>query len=147
MNGVLRVPTNVAIKVKMAGTRSRSAPTGPVRPPIRKSPKGHHVKLSDPIVKKLAAGFLIAGILLLVVFAIFYVKYEGIVDKRMSGQIFNNAAKIYARPEIVMVGEKTSAPELMSYLRRAGYTEQGKEGGSAIGQFRQRGSTLDVMPG
>jgi len=131
----------------MAGTRPRSARSGSVRPVVRKSSAGHHFHLGDPVVKMLVAGFLVTGILLLVVFAIFYVKYEGIVDKRMSGQIFNNTAKIYARPEILMVGEKASEQELVNYLRRAGYTEQGKEGGSPMGQFRHRGSTLDIMPG
>jgi penicillin-binding protein 1B len=99
-------------------------------------------------VKTLAAGFLIAGLLLLVVFAIFYVKYEDIVDKRMSGQIFNNTAKIYARPENVSVGEHMTEQELISYLRRAGYTEQGKESKSAMGQFRVKGSgAVVIMPG
>ena len=42
----------------------------------------------------------------------------------MSGQIFNNAAKIYARPELIEVGQKTSEQELVAYLRRAGYSEQ-----------------------
>src|SRR6516165_7223279 len=46
-----------------------------------------------------------------------------------------------------MVVEKPSEQELVNYLRRAGYTEQGKEGGSPMGQFRHRGSTLDIMPG
>ena len=96
----------------------------------------------------LAAAFLIAGILLLVVFAIFYVKYEGIVDKRMSGQIFNNTAKIYARPETISVGERMSEQELINYLRRAGYSEQGKESNSPMGQFRVKGSgAVVIMPG
>ena len=46
----------------------------------------------------LVAGFLIAGILFMAGFAYFYVKYEGIVDRRMAGPLFNNSAKIYARP-------------------------------------------------
>ncbi len=31
------------------------------------------------------------------VFAYFYFKYERVVDRRMAGGIFSNAAKIYAR--------------------------------------------------
>ncbi len=98
-------------------------------------------------MKMLVAGFLITGILLLAVFAFFYVKYEGIVDRRMSGQIFNNAAKIYARPEPIEVGQKTSEQELIAYLRRAGYSEEGKENDTPIGHFRLIGSSLEVMPG
>ena len=65
----------------------------------------------------------------------------------MSGQIFNNAAKIYARPEIIEVGQKTSGQEVVAYLRKAGYSEQGKENESPIGNFRLVGSSLEVMPG
>ena len=95
----------------------------------------------------MVAGFLIAGILFMATFAFLYVKYEGIVDRRMSGQIFNNTAKIYARPQIVQVGDKLSAAEIVGYLRRAGYSEQGKEAESPVGQFRLSGGSLEVIPG
>ncbi len=131
----------------MAGNRPRTAPRGPSRPGPRKTAPSHHLTLGDPIVKTLVAAFLVSGILLMAVFAFFYVKYEGIVDRRMSGQLFNNAAKIYARPQIVDVGDKTSEQEVISYLRRAGYTEQGKENDSPIGRFRAIGSSLEIMPG
>jgi penicillin-binding protein 1B len=131
----------------MAGNRPRTAPRGPSRPGSRKPAPSHHLNLGDPIVKMLVVAFLVSGIVLMAVFAFLYVKYEGIVDRRMSGQIFNNAAKIYARPQIVDVGDKTSEQEVISYLRRAGYTEQGKENDSPIGRFRAIGSSLEIMPG
>ncbi len=137
----------MAIKVKMAGNRPRTAPRGPLRPGSRKPAPPHHLTLGDPIVKILVAAFLVSGILLMAVFAFFYVKYEGIVDRRMSGQLFNNAAKIYARSQTVAVGDKTSLPEVISYLRRAGYSEQGKETDSPVGSFRVTGSSLEIMPG
>ena len=95
----------------------------------------------------MVAGFLIAGILFMATFAFLYVKYERIVDRRMSGQIFSNAAKIYARPQIVQAGDKLTATEIVGYLRRAGYSEQGKEAGSPVGQFHFGGSSIEVMPG
>ena len=60
----------------------------------------------DPLVKLFAAGFLIAGIVFMGIFGYVYVKYERVVDRRMAGGIFSNAAKIYARPRTVSVGEK-----------------------------------------
>jgi len=131
----------------MAGSRPRTASKGPSRPANRKPSPGHHFKLSDPVVKFLVAGFLVAGILLMAAFAFFYVKYEGIVDRRMAGPIFNNAAKIYARPQIVQVGDKVTPPELATYLRRAGYSEQGKENDSPVGRFHLSGGNIEVMPG
>ena len=95
----------------------------------------------------MVAGFLIAGILFMATFAFLYVKYEGIVDRRMSGQIFTNAAKIYARPQIVQVGDKLNAAEVAAYLRRSGYSEQGKEAQSPVGQFRIAGGHIEVIPG
>ena len=82
----------------------------------------------------MVAGFLIAGILFMATFAFLYVKYERIVDRRMSGQIFSNAAKIYARPQIVQTGDKLTSTEIVGYLRRAGYSEQGKAAESPVGQ-------------
>jgi penicillin-binding protein 1B len=95
----------------------------------------------------LVAGFLIAGTLLMAAFAFLYVKYEGIVDRRMSGQIFNNTAKIYARPQRIQVGDKYTSSELADFLRRAGYSEHGKDNDSAVGTFRVSGGSLEVMPG
>ena len=131
----------------MAPSRPPSAPQGRPRPSTRKPSPGHHFTLGDPLVKFLVAGFLVAGILFMAVFAFFYVKYEGIVDRRMSGPIFTNSAKIYARPEYVRVGDKSTAQEIATYLRRAGYSEQGKEGDSPIGRFHLSGNGIAIMPG
>ncbi len=95
----------------------------------------------------LVAGFLVAGILFMAIFAFLYVKYEGIVDRRMAGPLFNNSAKIYARPRTIGVGQAFNASEVADYLRRAGYSEQGKDSDSPIGRFRFSGGSLAVMPG
>ncbi len=57
-----------------------------------------HFSVRDPLVKILVVAFLCVGILFVAVFAYFYFKYERVVDRRMAGGIFSNAAKIYARP-------------------------------------------------
>jgi len=95
----------------------------------------------------MVAAFLIAGIFFMAIFAFLYVKYEGIVDRRMSGQIFSNAAKIYARPQIVQVGDKLTPTEVVGYLRRAGYSDKGKEAESAVGQFHLGDNRLEIVPG
>ena len=40
-----------------------------------------------------------------------------------------------------------NASEIADYLRRAGYSEQGKDSDSPVGRFRVSGSSLEVMPG
>ena len=47
-------------------------------------------------------------------FAYFYLKYSRVVDRRMAGGIFSNAAKIYARPQAVAVGEKLEPADVAS---------------------------------
>lgn len=93
------------------------------------------------------SGFILAGILFMAVFTYFYVKYERIVDRRMAGPIFSNAAKIYARPKTVSVGDKLDAQEIAAELRRAGYSEERKESDSPIGHFRFVHGGIEVLPG
>ena len=98
-------------------------------------------------MKALVAGFLICGLLFMAAFAFFYVKYERIVDRRMSGPVFNNTARIYARPRTIRLGEKLTAQEIVAYLKRAGYSEQGRENDSPIGKYRLSGDGIEIMPG
>ncbi|MGA2369799.1 MAG: transglycosylase domain-containing protein [Candidatus Korobacteraceae bacterium] len=110
-----------------------------------KSPaRTRHFSFRDPLVKLFVAGFLLAGIFFVGVFAYFYVKYERVVDRRMAGGIFSNAAKIYARPRTISVGEKLDESDITAELRRAGYSEGGD---SPIGHYSLGRDGLHVMPG
>ena len=106
-------------------------------------------------------------------FGYYYMKYERIVDRRMSGEIFSNAAKIYARPRLVSVGERLDAAEVAADLRRAGYSEldasgklvghdedqsaaalgerarvqNGEKGPSPIGHYTLVHGGIEVVPG
>jgi penicillin-binding protein 1B len=77
-------------------------------------------------------------------FTYFYVKYERVVDRRMAGGIFSSAAKIYARPHTIAVGDRVDAAEVSAELRRAGYSEGGE---SPIGHFAYTRDGLQVIPG
>ncbi len=101
----------------------------------------------DPVVKLFVAGFVVAGVLFLATFTYFYVKYQRVVDRRMAGPIFSNAAKIYARPQSIWVGEKISGHEIASALSRAGYSPQDKPGESAVGQYLLTSHVIQVSPG
>ena len=93
-----------------------------------------------------AAAFLILCTLFLGVFAYFYIKYERIVDQRMRGQIFSTAAKIYANPAQLRVGDPFDAREVMGSLRRAGYEEE-SEASSPIGTFKLVRHGIQIKPG
>lgn len=104
-------------------------------------------RISDPVIKAAVATFVIVSTLFLGVFAYFYIKYEKLIDQRMSGQIFSNTAKIYALPKTIRVGSSITAAEIATELRRAGYSEGGKGAESKIGTYRMTGSGIQVRPG
>ena len=113
----------------------------------RRPAKTRRFTLHDPLVKMFVFAFVAAAVLFLGVFTYYYVKYERIVDRRMAGPIFSNAARIYARAQTVSVGEKTDAATITGELRRAGYSEQGREGESPLGQYRMVRGGIEIMPG
>ena len=81
------------------------------------------------------------------IFTYFYVKYGRVVDRRMAGGGFSNAAKIYSRPRVIEVGEKLDASDVAAELKRAGYGEYGKDGASPIGEYSFSREGLRVSPG
>src|SRR6202012_5195854 len=91
---------NVAIKVKVADRRPAARPSRGNSRSTRPA-KTRRFSFRDPLVKLFFAGFVIACAVLLGVFSFFYIKYDRLVDRRMAGGVFSNAAKIYARPRSV----------------------------------------------
>jgi len=127
----------VAIKIKIpgkSGARSR----------LR---LGRRSWFADPVVKAGIASFIIVSTALLGIFAFYYIRYQKIVDRRMRGQIFANASKIYAAPRLVRLGHKIDARQIAADLRRAGYSEDGDNNQSRMGSFHLTASGIDVMPG
>ena len=109
--------------------------------------KGFRNSLRSPLVRAIVAAFLIVCMVLFGIFSYYYIKYQKIVDKRMSGQIFANTAKIYAQPRSLRVGQKGDAKEIANYLRHAGYTEEGEQGKSKFGTYRLIGGGIQIRPG
>jgi penicillin-binding protein 1B len=123
----------VTIKVKI--------PTG------RSAAKGRRGRRlgRDPLIRLALLGFLSASLLVICVFAYWYVKYDRIIEQRFQGPVFANSAKIYAAPRVVRVGAKITTSELAAELRRAGYTQ--KEGESPMGSYHVHAGTIEVLPG
>lgn len=109
--------------------------------------KGFRNFLRNPFVRAGLAAFLIICIVFFGIFSYYYLKYQKIIDKRMSGQIFGNTAKIYAQPRSLRVGQKADAREIGGYLRHAGYTEQGEQGQSKFGIYRLISGGIEIKPG
>lgn len=109
--------------------------------------KGFRNRLRSPLVRATLAAFLIVCTLLFGVFSYYYFKYQRLIDKRMSGQIFANTAKIYAQPRSLRVGQKGDPREIANYLRHAGYTEDGEQGKSKFGTYKLISSGIQIKPG
>jgi penicillin-binding protein 1B len=109
--------------------------------------KGVRNSLSSPIVRAALAAVLIICLGLFGVFSYYYYKYQKIVERRMSGQIFANTAKIYAQPRSLRVGQKADPREIGNYLRHAGYTEEGEQGKSKFGTYKLQSAAIQIKPG
>ena len=109
--------------------------------------KGFRGSLKSPFLRAGVAAFLIVCLVLFGVFSYYYIKYQKIVDKRMSGPIFANTAKIYAQPREIRIGQKADPHEIANYLRHAGYTEAGEQGKSKLGTYRLIRDAVEIKPG
>ena len=103
--------------------------------------------LSDPLVKAGLIFFVIVAVVFVGIFAHFYLKYDHIVERRLSGQIFTNAARIYARPDSVWVGESITPQDIAATLRHAGYSETKRAETSGLGTYRLLERGIEIRPG
>ncbi|HEY3025812.1 MAG TPA: PBP1A family penicillin-binding protein [Pyrinomonadaceae bacterium] len=69
------------------------------------------------------------------------------IDNLLSGEVFTRSAGIYAAPKQLRPGQNISEEDLVAYLKRAGYVEQGQQGESARGRYVVNGPSLDIVPG
>jgi penicillin-binding protein 1B len=107
--------------------------------------KGGRMLPRDPILRAALLLFVSLSVVLIGVFCFYYVKYDIIIQKRLSGQIFSNSARIYAQAQTVRVGEKIEIRDIANRLRHAGYSEH--QGNSPLGTYRITKDTIEVTPG
>jgi penicillin-binding protein 1B len=116
-----------------------------LRIPRGKSPNGSRRGFRDPVLRFALGAFAILALAFVAFFSYFYVKYDRIIETRFKSPVFANAAKIYAQPQTIAVGEKVELKELAASLRHAGYSD--KSGESPMGSYQISGSSLQVQPG
>ena len=121
----------MAIKIKIPNSRRTKGSTGG----------------RDPVIRVAVAAFILCSTVFFAVFSYYYVRYDRIIDRRMSGQIFNTSAQIYARPQVVQVGDHITPENIATLLRRAGYVEQGKAPDSSMGFFQMLPNGIEIQPG
>jgi len=96
-----------------------------------------------PILRGLIIAALVFAAICAIVFGIFYIKYEKIVDERLaSGPIFANVSQIYAAPREVRVGQHLTVEFIAQDLRRAGYNANPQ-----LGTFTVHDDSISIKPG
>jgi penicillin-binding protein 1B len=101
----------------------------------------------SPVLRGAVAIFLLLALFCFGIFAYYYIQYDRIIEKKMSGQIFSTSAKIFARPVAVHPGDKFSSSQIATMLRRAGYVDAGNKTDAPMGTFRMISGGIEVLPG
>ena len=100
--------------------------------------------LLGPVGRVLVAGLALFTILGVGVFTYFYAKYGAIIDQKLRVGPFANAAKIYAAPESVALGDNLTPEDIAASLRRSGYNESR---GNPVGYYQLHPNSIEVFPG
>jgi penicillin-binding protein 1B len=79
--------------------------------------------------------------------AYYWIIFSARIDNLLKGEVFTRSAGIYAAPRQIRAGENISQPDLISYLKRAGYVERGQQAESSRGRYALSGSTVEIDPG
>jgi penicillin-binding protein 1B len=77
-------------------------------------------------------------------FAYFYAKYAQLFDEKLRAGLFANSARIYAAPDSVGVGAKSTPSDIAAQLRRSGYNETRS---NPIGYYQIQPNAIEVFPG
>jgi penicillin-binding protein 1B len=78
------------------------------------------------------------------IFAYYYVHFGHEIDRRLSGQVFQNTSRVYASPQRIFTGESLRPGELAERMLRSGYGE--REVAGAAGWFHATGSRVEIHP-
>ena len=100
--------------------------------------------LFRPLGKALLALFVFFATVGLSVFTFYYVKYARMIDEKLAGGPFANTSKLYAAPQVLNLGDETTAEEIVAQLRRAGLNESRN---NRLGWYLLRPAEVEIFPG
>src|SRR5690349_4213087 len=81
--------------------------------------------LRKPVFKILLSVFLFVLIIFSGVTLYYYQYYSRMIDRRLSGEVFQRTARLYATPFSIYPGQKLTADTVVARLQRAGYEPEG----------------------
>jgi penicillin-binding protein 1B len=81
----------------------------------------------------------------LATFTFYYVRYSRLIERKLRLGPFQSTSMVFAAPRVVSVGDQITPEEIISQLRRSGYTEAS---GTRMGWYHLRaGPALEIFPG
>jgi penicillin-binding protein 1B len=78
------------------------------------------------------------------VLAAYHIRFERMIEGRVSGQPLDSISSIFSAPKRIFVDQKLSPQELIEYLRRAGYADSPQQG--ATGQYLVADTLAEIRP-
>ncbi len=109
-------------------------------------PKRGHLAwfISHPAGKAILGVVVGTITLALLLFTYYYVKYSRLIEDKLAAGPFANTSMLFAEPKSLMVGDQATPPDIVTELRRAGYSESTN---NRTGHYTLRADEVDIYPG
>ena len=89
---------------------------------------------------------LVAVLVISVVLVNAYLSFSRMIDRKLSGEIFQNTARVYSAPLTLFRGQPIRRSTITNYLVKAHYSEKGNGPGSRFGQYADSKRSLQIIP-
>lgn len=93
----------------------------------------------------LSVGVLVGSISAIILIDAYY-KFSRMIDRKISGEVFQNSARVYAAPFVLFPGQPMRPWTITAYLKKVGYSEKNKGSGQS-GEFEHSRQGLEIRPG
>jgi penicillin-binding protein 1B len=91
---------------------------------------------------------LVLALIVFLTLMYYWFQFSDTIDRRLlSGEVYTASAGIYSAPKLLKVGEGTTMPELIDYLKTAGYIERNGQADATRSRYGVDGEVLGVEPG
>ncbi len=78
----------------------------------------------------------------------YWLEFSDRIDRRLlSGEVFTASAGIYSAPKTLRKGEELTLPELLEYLRSAGYIDKSAKADASRSRFKVGDDGVNIEPG
>src|SRR5262245_31389621 len=98
-----------------------------------------------PIFKIALSVFLFLLIILSGITLHYYIYYSQLIDRRLSGEVFERTASLYAAPYRIHRGQKLTSDAVVTRLQRAGFEPEGSDH-SGVGTYESAKQRLTIKP-